>query len=119
MLGMLITGTVLLFCALWECCFKKPKPESDTVHPPDSSESSQEVNVLPPRYEDLDQPPSYAVLYPNFKANEENVPAENSTSSSAEGASSNIDVASSARNDENVTTINTHVENAQATEVQM
>lgn len=110
MLGMLITGTVLLFCALWECCFKKPKPESDTPQSPDSSESSQEVNVLPPPYEDLDQPPSYAVLFPNFKENSENIPPEISTSA-IENTNSNVS------NDTQVTT-NTQIENIRTNEVQ-
>ncbi|XP_044260160.1 uncharacterized protein LOC123008431 [Tribolium madens] len=72
MLGMLICGTVLMFCGLWECCFKKPKTE---IEPPVTQTqpttvliiNQEEANPSPPNYDELDQPPSYTTLFPNFK----------------------------------------------------
>ncbi|KAJ3642120.1 hypothetical protein Zmor_024932 [Zophobas morio] len=76
MLGMLICGTVLMFCGLWECCFRKPKTD---IEPPVSPTQpttvliinpQEEVAPSPPNYDDLDQPPSYSILFPNFKVNQ-------------------------------------------------
>jgi hypothetical protein len=75
MLGMLICGTVLMFCGLWECCFRKQKTEVDA---PMSQTQPTTVLIInpheeptpsPPNYDDLDQPPSYTTLFPNFKVN--------------------------------------------------
>lgn len=74
MLGMLICGTVLMFCGLWECCFRKPKTQMD----PELGENTQPTRVLiinppdegtynPPNYDELDLPPSYTTLFPNLK----------------------------------------------------
>lgn len=56
-----------MFCGVWEC-FKKPKPTADlsTTPPPSVLIINQREDNGPPRYEDLD-PPSYAMLFPNFK----------------------------------------------------
>lgn len=71
MLGMLISGTVVLFCGIWECCFSKSKPPTNTttnqVNPSVESIPEEVVNPEPPNYDDLDQPPSYSVLFPNYK----------------------------------------------------
>ncbi|XP_018329468.1 uncharacterized protein LOC108739878 [Agrilus planipennis] len=76
MLGMLICGTVLMFCGLWECCFRRPKSTNETLttrqqpttvlilNTPNSDTSTVQQ---PPNYDDLDQPPSYSVLFPNNK----------------------------------------------------
>lgn len=71
MLGMLICGTVLMFCGLWECCCRRPKPQTEatpTTLPPTTVliiNTPNEDAQTPPRYEDLDQPPSYDVLFPH------------------------------------------------------
>lgn len=92
MLGMLICGTVLMFCGLWECCFRKQKSGSGTslssvvdgvttmqqqqqlqsplpttvlIISSDDTLNNSSTNTLPPSYEDLDQPPSYMTLFPN------------------------------------------------------
>lgn len=91
MLAMLVCGTFLMFCGMWECCCKKEKPPSTpasstattaVVHHTTNSPSSTATTVLiinqpthdvtqevqgPPNYEDLDQPPSYNVLFPGNK----------------------------------------------------
>lgn len=76
MLGMLICGTVLMFCGLWECCFKKPKTE---IEAPVSQTQPTTVLIInpqeetipsPPNYDELDQPPSYSILFPHVKVNE-------------------------------------------------
>lgn len=83
MLGMLICGTALMVCGLWECCCRRTKssrdrqtdrpassaPQSTTVLIINSNqgEQNEEVNQLPPNYEDLDQPPSYSTLFPSNK----------------------------------------------------
>ncbi|CAH0555981.1 unnamed protein product [Brassicogethes aeneus] len=75
MMGLLICGTVLMFCGLWECCFRKPKNQLDDTN------TTQPTTVLiinqgedgqiipPPNYDDLDEPPSYNTLFPNLKTN--------------------------------------------------
>lgn len=77
MLGMLICGTVLMFCGLWECCCRKPKSSSSSQAGPtlliinqgvQQSDADTPQTPGPPRYEDLDQPPSYAALFPSSKA---------------------------------------------------
>ncbi|KAF2901974.1 hypothetical protein ILUMI_04210 [Ignelater luminosus] len=85
MLGMLICGTVLMFCGLWECCFRKPKPQIELQNQQQPTTvliiNRQQDDVIshqPPNYDDLDQPPSYMTLFPNFKleiteSNEDNV----------------------------------------------
>lgn len=83
MLGMLICGTVLTFCGLWECCCRRAKPHRRQIDSPTSSTFAGAMipsTVLimdqhheagaPPNYEDLDQPPNYNVLFPNQKASE-------------------------------------------------
>lgn len=76
MLGMLICGTVLMFCGLWECCCRRPKSPVSTQSGPTlliinqgAQQSELEIPQTPgpPRYEDLDQPPSYAALFPSSK----------------------------------------------------
>lgn len=71
LLGMLICGTVLMFCGVWEC-FRKSKPST-----PGESVQASPTTVLvvdppeegdPPRYDDID-PPSYSDLFPNLKRN--------------------------------------------------
>ncbi|KAF7280398.1 hypothetical protein GWI33_006091 [Rhynchophorus ferrugineus] len=71
MMGLLICGTVLFFCGLWECCCKRPKPDVDP--PPTTSpttvlimscERGTSSNPLPPNYDELDLPPSYTTLFP-------------------------------------------------------
>ncbi|XP_066252973.1 uncharacterized protein [Euwallacea similis] len=72
MMGLLICGTVLFFCGLWECCCKRPKPEGDP--PPLRTPTTVLImncdpggapNPMPPQYEDLeDLPPSYTTLFP-------------------------------------------------------
>ncbi|KAH1017692.1 hypothetical protein HUJ05_008298 [Dendroctonus ponderosae] len=70
MMGLLICGTVLFFCGLWECCCKRPKPEVD---PPPSTTPTTVLIMnceqgaappMPPQYDDLDLPPSYTTLFP-------------------------------------------------------
>ncbi|GJQ71228.1 hypothetical protein Trydic_g10971 [Trypoxylus dichotomus] len=70
LLGMLICGTVLMFCGVWEC-FRKPKPTS----PPSEGMQTSPTTILiidppettdPPRYDDID-PPAYSVLFPVLK----------------------------------------------------
>ncbi|XP_060529256.1 uncharacterized protein LOC132703799 [Cylas formicarius] len=75
MMGLLICGTVLFFCGLWECCCKRPK--SDVEPPPPLSQPTTVLimdcgpgndttrQVMPPNYDDLDLPPSYTTLFPN------------------------------------------------------
>lgn len=76
MLGMLICGTVLMFCGLWECCCRKPKPnpEEPTPRHPTAvlivNQQPEAADSRPPSYEDLDQPPPYSVLFPNCKETE-------------------------------------------------
>lgn len=76
MLGMLICGTVLMFCGLWECCCRRPKaPANAAMGPPllIYNQGAQQTDLEtpqtpgPPRYEDLDQPPSYTTLFPSSK----------------------------------------------------
>ncbi|KAK6625496.1 hypothetical protein RUM43_005795 [Polyplax serrata] len=76
MLGMLICGTVLMFCGLWECCCRRPKAlVSNAVGPAlliiNQGAQQNELEVPstpgPPRYEELDQPPSYNTLFPPSK----------------------------------------------------
>lgn len=71
MLGMLICGTVLMFCGLWECCFRRPKPEElQAIQPPTTVliiNQQQDDVASPPNYEDMDQPPTYSTLFPNIK----------------------------------------------------
>jgi len=70
MMGLLICGTVLFFCGLWECCCKRPKPEGDP--PPLTTPTTVLImncdqgvtNPMPPQYDDLDLPPSYTTLFP-------------------------------------------------------
>ncbi|XP_050310384.1 uncharacterized protein LOC126746269 isoform X2 [Anthonomus grandis grandis] len=71
MMGLLICGTVLFFCGLWECCCKRPKPEVDA--PPLTNPTTVLVMncgqgaatpPMPPQYDDLDLPPSYTTLFP-------------------------------------------------------
>lgn len=70
MLGMLICGTVLMFCGLWECCFRRPKTHDDEAPPSHPTtvliiNQSEEEAGRPPSYEELDQPPSYSTLFPH------------------------------------------------------
>lgn len=70
MLGMLICGTVLMFCGLWECCFRRPKTQEDEPLPSHPTtvliiNQPEEETSRPPSYEELDQPPSYSTLFPN------------------------------------------------------
>ncbi|CAG9760040.1 unnamed protein product [Ceutorhynchus assimilis] len=70
MMGLLICGTVLFFCGLWECCCKRPKPRVDapcrdspnTVMVMDCGHAV--TNPMPPQYDELDLPPSYTTLFP-------------------------------------------------------
>lgn len=82
MLGMLICGTVLMFCGLWECCFRRPKTQEDEPLPTIPTtvliiNQSEEEGSRPPSYEELDQPPSYSTLFPQVvKANSVSVVSE-------------------------------------------
>lgn len=74
MLAMLICGTVLMFCGLWECCFRKPKPHIDLQNrqePPTvliiNRHHDDGLTTQPPNYDELDQPPSYTTLFPHVK----------------------------------------------------
>lgn len=77
MLGLLICGTVLMFCGLWECCFKKQKDpiENGIQTQPtavliiNQSGSNEETPNTPPNYDELEPPPSYSALFPNAKPN--------------------------------------------------
>lgn len=99
MMGLLICGTVLFFCGLWECCCKRPKPEGDL--PPITTPTtvlimncdSGTTPPMPPQYDDLDLPPSYTTLFPGDEGRytsiteeevREEVEAVPSTSSEAE-----------------------------------
>lgn len=78
MLGMLICGTVLMFCGLWECCFRRPKTQEDEPLPTHPTtvliiNQPEEETTRPPSYEELDQPPSYSTLFPHVVKVEENV----------------------------------------------
>ncbi|KAF5272143.1 hypothetical protein FQA39_LY01225 [Lamprigera yunnana] len=71
MLAMLIVGTILMFCGLWECCFRKPKPQVELQQQSPSTtvliiNRTQETS-RPPNYDELEQPPSYITLFPNSK----------------------------------------------------
>lgn len=74
MLGMLICGTVLMFCGLWECCCRRPKepPSATLLIINQGAQGAEGLEVpatpSPPRYEDLDQPPTYSSLFPVGKA---------------------------------------------------
>lgn len=75
MLGMLMCAVLLLFCGLWECCFRLPKQEIENIQtaPVNSVtqiQHSQSCNIQPPNYDELDQPPSYFTLFPNVKTTE-------------------------------------------------
>lgn len=91
MLGMLICGTVLMFCGLWECCFRRPKPHDD--EPLQTAPTTVLIinhndagDVRPPSYEDLDQPPSYSVLFPNLKESDGEISGESGASTGRNGA---------------------------------
>lgn len=79
MLAMLIVGTILMFCGLWECCFRKPKPqlELQTAAPSTTvliiNRTQDNSGSQPPNYDELDQPPAYTALFPHTKADIENV----------------------------------------------
>lgn len=80
MLGMLVCGAFLMLCGLWECCCRQPKATpAAPSHAPTTVLMPQlgatgGILVLdsdleddpsrPPPYEELDQPPSYGVLFP-------------------------------------------------------
>lgn len=94
MLGMLICGTVLMFCGLWECCCRRPKTPSGANGPTlliinQGAQGAEGLEVpttpAPPRYEDLDQPPSYTALFPFSKSSapvaDEVAPVEAASSS--------------------------------------
>lgn len=88
MLGMLICGTVLMFCGLWECCFRRPKPHDDEPlqTPPTTVliiNQNDAGDARPPSYEELDQPPSYSVLFPNLKASDGDISGESGASACA------------------------------------
>ncbi|KAK5645327.1 hypothetical protein RI129_006627 [Pyrocoelia pectoralis] len=78
MLAMLIVGTILMFCGLWECCFRKPKPqlELQTAAPSTTvliiNRTQDNPGTHPPNYDELDQPPAYTALFPHTKADIEN-----------------------------------------------
>ena len=79
MLAMLIVGTILMFCGLWECCFRKPKPQLEV--PPQSpsttvliiNRTQENSGLHPPNYDELDQPPSYTTIFPSNKTEVENI----------------------------------------------
>lgn len=63
-----------MFCGLWECCFRKPKPQIELQNQQQPTTvliiNRQQEDVIthqPPNYDELDQPPSYMTLFPNFK----------------------------------------------------
>lgn len=87
-LGMLICGSALLICGLWECCCRSHKPNHSTddslpdqvpsflqtSSPTDGSpgrpgltngDSPSSHNL--PQYGELDPPPAYSVLFPTQK----------------------------------------------------
>nr|CAD7416015.1 unnamed protein product [Timema poppensis] len=79
MLGTLICGALLMLCGLWECCCrrrKRPREVAGASAPPLPSHphsifiiGSQQrgSEAAPPKYEELDQPPDYGILFPGEK----------------------------------------------------
>nr|CAD7459228.1 unnamed protein product [Timema tahoe] len=79
MLGTLICGALLMLCGLWECCCrrrKQPREVPGASAPPLPSHphsifiiGSQQrgSEAAPPKYEELDQPPDYGILFPGEK----------------------------------------------------
>lgn len=77
-----------MFCGLWECCCRRPKaPVSTSAGPTlliiNQGAQQNELEIPqtpgPPRYEDLDQPPSYAALFPSSKPPDIRSETNNST----------------------------------------
>lgn len=118
-LGMLLCGSALLVCGLWECCCRSQKPDASEIPGQENpsvfiesgvSNSNVNTSVTPsqtlPPYEDLDPPPSYSVLFPNQKSSD-NLPSlghESSVSQqSADGISEPVQSSSSSAT--NVTTV--------------
>lgn len=111
MMGLLICGTVLFFCGLWECCCKRPKPEVDP--PPLTTPTTVLVmnceqgatNPMPPQYDDLDLPPSYTTLFPADEGRYTSLSEEPTPSSSSSDDEKNedIDQSSSAQSEQPVT----------------
>ncbi|KAI4461305.1 hypothetical protein MML48_5g00012012 [Holotrichia oblita] len=105
LLGMLICGTVLMFCGVWEC-FRKSKPST----PAESVQASPTTVLVidppeetdPPRYDDID-PPSYSDLFPNLKRNSaieqvRNVPGSSSNELRQELGVDRLEVATFSNN---------------------
>ncbi|XP_044733656.1 uncharacterized protein LOC123296259 [Chrysoperla carnea] len=77
MLGMLICGCILMLCGLWECFCRKMKPQPSIRRMPIPPNTVIILNTPveepppptpgPPSYEELDQPPTYAALFPENK----------------------------------------------------
>uniref|UniRef100_A0A336K1L0 CSON012984 protein n=1 Tax=Culicoides sonorensis TaxID=179676 RepID=A0A336K1L0_CULSO len=101
MLGLIICGSALVMCSLWECCCRRFKTEFDDSNdsietlsniPP---ENSNVTATAPPNYEELESPPSYTVLFPITKNTDSTVNNNNSAHnpnmiySSYENSSSN------------------------------
>ncbi|XP_058178342.1 uncharacterized protein LOC131294312 [Anopheles ziemanni] len=88
-LGMLICGSALLICGLWECCCRSHKPEQspdDSLPDPVPSflqtspgggdggrlGAGPSPGLTAPPYGELDPPPAYSVLFPNQKPSDVN-----------------------------------------------
>lgn len=72
-LGMLLCGSLLIFCGLWECCCRRYKPsntatQSETISNIMTSipHDAPSVESVPPNYDELDPPPPYSVLFPTL-----------------------------------------------------
>lgn len=70
MLGMLLCGTSLLVCGLWECCCRRYKLEADTgtipTEPHAQIQRTASTITAPPNYDEIEAPPSYTVLFPTI-----------------------------------------------------
>lgn len=121
MMGLLICGTVLFFCGLWECCCKRPKPEGEP--PPLTTPTAVLVmncdqgltNPMPPQYDDLDLPPSYTTLFPLDEgryttlsdepscSNDNNEKNDDADNNSSENSDQSTVVQESVQTNENIT----------------
>ncbi|XP_053676243.1 uncharacterized protein LOC128726454 [Anopheles nili] len=109
-LGMLICGSALLICGLWECCCRthKPEPNPDDSLPDPVPSFLQTSSPGPgmgsggstpshnlPQYGELDPPPAYSVLFPTQKPSDNSdnaspvVPATMTTSSPSISSNNN------------------------------
>ncbi|XP_071446063.1 uncharacterized protein [Hetaerina americana] len=77
LMGMLVCGSVLLLCGIWECCCRvRNRPTTISVsqrgslvtNGPSGQGTTTTVVIIsstpPPQYDDLEQPPNYKELFP-------------------------------------------------------